>query len=55
MAGVVDLLQVIASQGAGEKNKEKQFSDYEDNMIMNSKQDALLDIPEDISLESLLE
>ena len=55
MAGVVDLLQVIASQGAGGKNKEKQFTDYEDKMIMNSKHNALLDIPKDISLESLSE
>ena len=55
MSGVEALLQVIASQGAGGKNKEKQFSDYEDKMIMNSKHDALLDIPKDITLESLSE
>ena len=55
MAGDVDLLQVIASQGAGGKDKAKQFSDYEDKMIMNSKHDALLDILKDITLKSLSE
>lgn len=55
MAGVVDLLQVVASQVAGWKDKARQFSDYEDKMIMNSKHDALLVIPKDITLESLSE
>ena len=55
ISGVEALLQVIASQGAGGKNKEKQFSDYEDKMIMNSKHDVLLDIPKKITLESLSE
>ena len=55
MSGVVDLLQVIASQGAGGKDKKEQFAAYEDKMIMNSKHDALLDIPKDITLESLSE
>ena len=55
MYGVANLLQVIASQGAGGKNKAKQFSDYGDKMIMSSKHDALLDILKDITLESLSE
>ena len=55
MSSVVDLLQVNASQCAGWKNKVKQFSDCEDKMIMSSKYDALLDIPKDITLESLSE
>ena len=55
MSGVEALLQVIASQGAGGKNKENQFSEYEDKMIINSKHDALLDIPKIITLGSLSE
>jgi len=55
MSGVVYLLQVIASQGAGGKDKKEQFAAYGDKMIMNSKHDALLDIPKDITLESLSE
>ena len=55
MSSVEALLQVIASQGAGGKDKEKQFLEYEDKMIMNSKHDVLLEIPKDITLESLSE
>ena len=37
VSGVVDLLEVIASQGLDGKNKEMQFLEYKDRMIMNSK------------------
>ena len=55
MSGVEALLQVIASHGVGGKDKKEQFEAYEDKMIMNSKHDALPDIPKDITLESLSE
>ena len=55
MAGVVDLLQVIASQDAGRTDKAKQFSDYEDKVVMDSKHNVLLDILKDITLEFLSE
>ena len=51
----MDLLKVIASQGVGGKDKAKQFSDYEDKMVMNSKHDHFADIPKDITLETLAE
>jgi len=55
MSSVVDIFQVIASQGAGGKDKKEKFAEYEDKMIMNSKHDVLLDIPKEITLESLSE
>jgi len=51
----VDLLKVIASQGVDGKDKAKQFSDYEDKMIMNSKHNQFADIPKDITLKTLAE
>ena len=51
----MDLLKIIALKGSGDKDKSKQFNDYEDKMVMNSKKNAFPDIPKDITLESLLE
>jgi len=55
ISGIIDLLEVIASQGISGKGKAKQFLDCEDKMIMNSKHEHFADIPKDITLETMAE